>query len=855
MDESPRDAWRRVREVFEAALVQPAERRQSFVADSCREDPAIRDQVLALLRSHDRGGDFLETPAATVLEREPREDLTGRQIGPYTLVSLLGQGGMGDVYRARDTRLQRTVAIKVLQPHVADDHAARSRFEREARAVAALNHPQICTLYDVGREDGVDFLVMEFLEGETLAARLQRGPLRSDEVIQVAVQIASALESAHRRGVVHRDLKPSNIILTESGAKLLDFGIAKLHESDSEPVAGRTERPSATLTGGVGVLGTIAYMSPEQVRGELVDERSDLFSFGAVIYEMSKGRRPFAGADTHQLCEAILGGASSVLAALDQRDPLDAIMAKALQPEREARYQSAAAMEADLRRLQQAPSRLSWTWRFAAAAVIAIAAVIILPILMAREPRTSPGGNVRAVAVLPFKPLIAGGGESDYLGLAIADALVAELGAVETVAVRSLSGSARYAESGTDPVAAGRELDAELVVDGAIQRAGDRLRVTVHLVRVADGLTVWSERFDARWTDVFSVQDAIAEQVARALAVRVTGEDRRRVARRRTENVDAYEAYLKGRYFWNSRTAEGLRRALGYFEQAIQLDPQYASAHAGLADTYAVLGSMAIAVLPPSDAGPKAINAAARALELDATLAEAHVSYAFAIYSYEWNWGRAEEYFRRAIALDPDYATAHYWYSLYLDQIGRVDEALAEAQRALELDPLSLVGTYAVGLAHYSARRFDLAREYAGRVLEVDPDYPLGLRLLGTTLIATREHAEAVAVFERLARSAPTNSLYAGWLAHAYGRTGEVTKAHEILSSLTRRDTAGYVSPSNVAIGYIGIGDYEAALKWLENAYVEHSQALTYLKVDSVYDPLRSDPRFADLVRRVGLAP
>ena len=633
-----------------------------MVAEWCGGETAIRDEVVALLAAHQAAGDFLETPAVRLFEEALHADLAGRRIGPYQFESRIGQGGMGDVYRAQDTRLGRTVAIKVLPSHAAASQSSRDRFEREARTIAALNHPHICALYDVGSDHGVDFLVMEFLEGETLAARLLRGPLPENEVSRIAAQIASALDRAHRTGVVHRDLKPSNIILTESGAKLLDFGIAKLHDGEAGRDARSADMPPSTLTGRGGIMGTVAYMSPEQVRGEAVDARSDLFSLGTVIYEMARGRRPFAGETTQELCAAILRGVAGIPSGLDESRGLDAVMARALQPDRDARYQDAAAMQAALLQLHRAPAH-PWWWRTAAMAGFIGIFVAAGWLLLQRDDRQSaPLSTVRAVAVLPFTPLAASGGESDYLGVALADALITELGALETVAVRPSSGSARRAGTGADPVAAGRELEAELVVHGAIQRAGDNLRVTVHLVRVGDGLTVWSERFDTRWTDVFSVQDTIAEQVASALAVPLTRDDRRRVQRRRPANVDAYEAYLKGRYFWNMRTAEGLTRALGYFQDALRLDAGYAQAHAGLADTYAVLGSTALAALPPSDAGPKAIAAAARALEIDGTLAEAHVSYAFAVYSYQWDWTRAEEHFRRAIALDPDYAPAHYWY-------------------------------------------------------------------------------------------------------------------------------------------------------------------------------------------------
>jgi TolB-like protein/Tfp pilus assembly protein PilF len=534
--------------------------------------------------------------------------------------------------------------------------------------------------------------------------------------------------------------------------------------------------------------------------------------------------------------------------------PLAAVITRALARDPDERYQRAAEIRHDLQRIQHVGSRTSWRIGAVAAAVVLATPVAVM--WFWPRPTDTAATAVHSVAVLPFKPLVPGGSDDDYVGAALADALITELGVLDTIAVRPTSASSRYGTPGTDPVDAGRALDAELVVDGAIQRAGDRLRLSVHLVRVADGHTIWSDRFDAQWTDVFRVQDAIAEQVANALAVRLTGEDRRRVQRRRTANLQAYEAYLKGRYFWNSRTAEGLGRALDYFDEAIMHDPAYAPAHAGLADTYALLGSTSVAVQPPRDAGPKAIAAAARALELDDSLAEAHVSYAFAVYSFDWDWVRGEQHFRRAIALDDDYAPAHYWYSLYLDQLGRVDEALAEAQRAVALEPLSPVGTYAVGLAHYCARRFDRARGYAQRVLEVDSTYPLGLRLLGSSLAAEGRYQEAIAPYEQLVKAVPQNSLYAAWLAHVYGRAGRNADARAILDGLTRQAAAGqYVGAANVAIGYIGVGDRDAALTWLERAYTERSQALTYLKIDPVYDPLRSDDRFVTLLKQVGLAP
>jgi serine/threonine-protein kinase len=774
----------------------------------------LQSEVESLLAAYEQSGTFLDHPAvAAVHVIRP-----GMRLGPYEVIERVGAGGMGEVYRARDTRLNRSVALKILPPATAGQDEARARLEQEARTISSLNHPNICALYDVGRDGHVDYLVMEFLEGETLTSRLSRGPFPSADVIRYGIEIADALDRAHRQGVIHCDLKPSNIVLTESGAKLVDFGIARLH--------GASE--AATH-------GTPAYIAPEVARGEAPDAGTDIFSFGATLYEMATGRR------------ALGDDSSKALRDIDRR--LARVITKAIEPVRERRYHSAAEIRRDLAAAARAPRRTQWV---AAVAALAVVGAVVGAVLWRNG--SAPAPAVRSVAVLPFKPLDAGAMDDEYIGVALADALLTELGSINAVAVRPLSASARYGAPGSDPVEAGRALDAELVVDGAIQRSGDRLRVSVHLIRVADGRSIWSDRFESPWTDVFTVQDAIADQVTRALAVTLTGEDRQRVQRRRPASVEAYEAYLKGRYFWNMRTAAGLTRALGYFEDALRLEPGYAQAHAGIADSYAVLGSTAIAALPPRDAGPHAIAAAARALELDPTLAEAHVSYAFAVYSYEWDWARGEEHFRRAIALDPDYATAHYWYSLYLDQLGRLDEAAAAAQRAVDLDPLSLVGTYAVGLTHYCARRFDRARDYAHRVLEVEPDYPLGLRLLGSSLVAEGRHTDAIDPYERLAKGAPDNSLYAGWLAHVYGRAGRIHEARAILASLASRPNARRLAAANIAIGYIGIGDNAAALSWLTTAYDEHSQALTYLKIDPVYDPLRGDPKFADLLQRVGLS-
>jgi TolB-like protein/Tfp pilus assembly protein PilF len=471
--------------------------------------------------------------------------------------------------------------------------------------------------------------------------------------------------------------------------------------------------------------------------------------------------------------------------------------------------------------------------------------------------RSSPPpatGVRRSVAVLPFIPLGRETQDDDYIALGIAEALISELSAFPTIAVPPLSATSRYGGE-RDPIVAGRDLGTELVLDGAIQRSADRLRINVSLVRVADGVLVWTDRFDTPWTDVFRVEDSIAEQVGRALAAVLSGEGRARVLRRRTENVAAYEAYLKGRYFWNMRTIDALQRALVYFQQAIDQDRQYAPAYAGLSDTYQMLGSMPYAVMPAAEAAEKAKAAAHKALAIDETLAEAHVSLAFVTYAFDWQWADGEREFQRAIELDPTYVTAHIWYALYLGSVGRVNEAIVEAERARALDPLSLIGTYSVGLAHYFGRRYDTAEEFARKALEIDSNFPSARRLLGEVYAAEGRHAEALTEFKRLNDTSRGNWLHMALLAQAYGRTNDRAKAREILAGMIETSKTRFVPPAQIAIGFVGLDDRDAAFAWLERARAEHSQVLTFVKMDPMFDPLRSDPRYTELIRNIGLTP
>jgi len=730
----------RLKDLFAEALALPAADRQQFAARSCGADASLRAELESLLAGADAAGDFLEQPAqfgagalrpflpAPIEPLEPH-----RRLGPYEVLERVGAGGMGHVYRARDVRLDRIVALKVLPPAAALDEEARRRFDQEARAVAKLNHPSICALYDVGHHEGTDFLVMEYVEGETLGDALARGPLPPATLVGCAIDLTDALDRAHRLGVIHRDLKPSNVMLTESGAKLLDFGIAKLRDQEIERPGGESSGADPALTQSGRVIGTIAYMSPEQVRGDAIDERSDVFSFGAVLFEMAVGRQPFAAPNAEAVRERVLAGMPPSIDVRSGVPPRIAdVIRKALATDREQRYQHARDARADLQRLHTS-DRSSHRRRYgaaAAAAMLLAAAAIGAYVLASRHTNVAAGAAPQAVAA--------------------------------------------------------------------------------------------------------------------------SGDGGQHPARRGTGDDAAYEAYLKGRYFWNMRTTDGLQKALGYFDQAIARDPDYAQAYSGLADTYAMLGSMPYAVMPGSEAGGKAKAAASRALALDESLVEARVSLAFVTYAFEGNWAEGERDFKRAVELDPSYGTGHLWYALFLGQVGRIDESLAEAERCRALDPLSLIGTYSVGLAHYFGRRYDAAAEFAQKALEIDPRFPSGRRLLGQTYAAQGRADDALAEMLRLNANAPRNWLHMGLLANAYGRANKPDKAREILDGMIQESKTTFVPAAQVAIGYVGIGDRDAAFAWLDRAVAEHSQALNFLKTDPMFDAIRSDPRYAALITRVG---
>jgi serine/threonine-protein kinase len=782
----------------------------------------------------------------------------GDRLGPYEIVAPLGAGGMGEVYRARDTKLDREVAVKVLPASVANDADALSRFEREAKAVAALSHPNILAIHDFGRHDGVAYAVTELLEGETLRGKLEAGPVAQRQSLDWALQVARGLSAAHERGIVHRDLKPDNVFVTKDGhVKILDFGLAKRVEAPTPGAATNAPTASGHTQPGT-VMGTVGYMSPEQARGLPVDHRSDIFSFGAILYELFSGKRAFKRDTPGDMLAAIIRDEPPELTGSGRNisQALDRIVRHCLEKEPGNRFQSAKDIAFALgeassgseaaaapRKAQTKSGARALVWAAGLAAVLAVLAVAVLWLRPAR--------SIDSLAVLPF---VNAGGDpnAEYLSDGITESLIDSVSQIPGIKVISRTSSFHYKGKDVSARTVGRELGVRAVLTGRIVQRGDTLSIRAELVDARDDTHLWGEEYDRRLSDILAVQEEIAKDISGKLRRRLTGEEKKRLSKRYTESAEAYGLYLKGRYHWSKRTSEDLQKGIEYFQQAISKDPGYALAYTGLAESYAVLSLYS--GLPASETFPRAKAAALKALEIDDTLAQAHAVLATTYESFDWNFPAAEKEYRRAIALNPQYPTAHHWYSAHLGIMGRSDEAIEEAKQALELDPLSLIINTWRTVSFYYARRYDAALESARKTVELDKSFPPAHLWLGTVLEQRKLFPEAIAELQEAVRLfGPRNEAVAA-LGHAYAVSGQREEALRSIEQLKLWSKQG-LDPSVIALVDAGLGRNDEAIEWLEKAYNTRSFWLIQLglKVDPRWDGLRADPRFQNLLHRIGL--
>jgi serine/threonine-protein kinase len=889
------DRMQQIEELFLAALeYQPGER-TAYLSAACGKDAELFEEVRKLVAAHEQGGSFMDSPAFESKAASFADSATqlqiGCQLGQYRILKMIGRGGMGEVYLAQDSKLHRRVALKLLPARVTRDEQCLKRFQQEAYAASALSHPNILAVYDIGEQDDSHFIATEYIEGETLRQMMMnRGKVTTGQALEIAIQVATALSAAHATGIIHRDIKPENIMVRSDGyVKVLDFGLAKLAEP-SGPQTGASALEVIKTEPGM-VMGTLSYMSPEQARGKALDARTDIFSLGIVLYEMVAGCVPFAGESNADILVAILEKEPPPL--VDVPPELQRIISKTLRRDRDERYQTMQGILAELKDLKEeiqvrakldrsgnpatlvagpeisgeakaqkisnVESRTTSSVEYLVNEIkrhkkmalltlllFSIVAINIGYYLLAKDSE----GALDSIAVLPFvnqnhDP------ETEYRSDGLTENIINDLAQLPALRVIARSSVFRYKGKEIDPLVAGKELGVRAVLTGRILQRGDNLSISVELTDVRENKQLWGQQYEQKVTDLLAMERNIAKAISTNLRLKLSGADQSRVTKHYTENPAAYQLYLKGRFYWNERTGEALKKSLEYFNQAIEIDPHDALSYAGLADAFVLIPNYSAG--SPHEFYPKAKAAARKALELDETLAEAHTSLAQALFAYDWNFAESSREFQRAIELNPNYATARHWYAnSTLLAMGRFDEAIREGRRAQELDPLSLIINADLGADYFYARQYDLSIEQLRKTIEMDQGFYTAHYFLGMAYAMKGAFTEAIAEYRR-AQQLSDDPFVLAYLGHAFAASGNRGEALKMLNQLKAIARQRYVPAYGFAIVYAAIGEKDQAFEWLEKLYQDRAFDIAYINVDPFFDKLRTDPRFVDLVRRVGL--
>jgi len=744
---------------------------------------------------------------------------------------------MGEVYLAQDTKLDRKVALKILPKELAADQDKMSRFVREAKLASALNHPNIITIHEIGEISGIHYIATEYIEGETLKTRLRGESLSLKAIVEIALQLASALEAAHQAGIVHRDIKPDNVMVRQDGiVKVLDFGLVKLSAAGSLEVDQEGET-KLQLTRVGSIMGTAAYMSPEQARGQETDPRTDIWSFGCVLYEMLTQQQPFQDDTmTDVLANIIYREPPSILLYRKETPAeLEHIVAKSMHKNRDERYQSAKDLFIDLQQLQ---TRL----------------LVEAELIRSGEGRSSGQiavtSFVNSIAVLPFANLSAEK-DNEYFSEGLTEEIIMNLSKLPMLKVITRGSTMRYVKEGKTHKQTATDLGVQYLLEGSVRRQGKNLRITTQLIDAFRDVYVWAETYRGTMEDIFDIQEKVAAEIVQALQLRLSPDEKQILRHRFTENTVAYQLYLQGRFFWNKRSEEGLKTAIRYFEQAIEKDPQYALAWAGIADSYSLLGEYGN--IPRKELYPKAEAAVNKALEIDNRLAEVHTSLASLLMLSKWDWVNSEKEFKLALELNPNYATAHHWYSQWFLCMGRLEESLRMISRAAELDPVSQAILKDQGLTLYYKRQYDSAIEIAKRTLELDPNYAAAHRLLSLAYQGKGLFAEAIAENQNWGTLTGNKVETTVAQAQLYAVSGLRDEAIKLIEVLEKDELVVDQAYRGLALVYTALGENDIAFKGLEKSYERHEEAILSLKVDPKMDSLRSDPRFLELLKKIGV--